>query len=133
MKYSKLTPDKAITCKPGLELDVFIYEYIFDGVRDDEAWKGNVSGPNQIPSFSKNASANKILLIRMFAEVESLSIETCFGQQFSDMARDSGQITTDKIIPVWLLEAMDVKAFGRTHEEAVAKLAIQFKMKGYLA
>lgn len=131
MNHSKLTPEKAITIKPGVELDVFIFEYIFDGVIGEE--HRQYAPAHQIPSFSKNPAANKILMIRMFAEIESLSMVTKFGQEFCDLARASGQIMTEKIVPVWVVESLGITAYGRTHEEALAKLVILFKMGGHLA
>lgn len=130
MKYSKLTPEKALTIKAGIELDVFIFEFIFDQVIGEEEWKSVATG-HQIPSFSKRAEASKMLMIRMFAQ-ESFQMIVERGTRLYTDAVDRGFILPGNEIAVWTVMGQGLTSHGRTFEEAIAKLAILFKMKGYL-
>ena len=114
--------------KSGMELDVFIFEYIFDGLIE------KTGATSQVPSFSRRAEAAKMLLIRMFAENSGLVLRVKYGHEWCDKAKASGQLVTERMLPVWVLsiENPEIEAYGRTYEEAVSKMAILFKRMALL-
>jgi len=133
MNHSRLTPEKALTVRAGIELDVFIFEYVFDQEIDTEEWKISANATSrQIPSFSKRAEASKILMIRMFADEPFQMIIERGNRWFND-AVEKGFILPGNEIPLWTVMGQGLTSHGRTYEEAIAKLAIQFKMKGVIA
>ena len=129
-KYSKIKPEDALGLIPGCELDVFIWEYIFDGVTPSE----DPIASKAIPAFSKRPEANKMLMIRMFAENPEMSMGIRYGEEFGPAARTARHVVTERVYPVWSVTGVVCKgasilgSYGRTLEEAVAKMAIMIKM-----
>jgi hypothetical protein len=128
MKYSKIDPAKALSLKPGIELDVFIWEYVMDAITTVAQSPGGLS-PVMVPSFSRKPEASKMLTIMLFAANPDMSLEMRWGMEYCDEARKAGHIVTDKIVPVWRLvaslpESQSMTSYGRTMEEAVSKMCI---------
>jgi hypothetical protein len=122
MKRSHLTVEQALACRAGLDLDLFVFEYIFDGLLD---------GLKTIPSFSKRADPAKMLLIKLAVDMSERGDK--FMTSWSDAnygpAVKSGQISSDSSIPVWAVECGDLAGYGRTSEEALCKFAILTKRR----
>ena len=137
MKYSNLTKEVALKASYGLALDVFVWEYVFDGEVDLYFRGDHVPGHeaptagNTVPRFSTSLSAAKILLIKMFSENPGLNLDIEYGLEWYDEAEKAGFVWKGNQIPVWRLgvsgrdgNADDV-VFGRTLEESLCKLAIK--------
>lgn len=123
MKRSKLTPQQALSCRAGLDLDLFIFEYIFDGLID---------GVSNLPMFSRRADAAKMLFIKLAVEMSGRreKFTTSWSDENYGPAIKSGQIVSDKPIPVWAVECGPMAGYGRTAEEALCKFAVLSRMRG---
>lgn len=109
-----MTPAQALASRSGMVLDVFVFRYIFDGI---------IEGKSQIPSFSRRADAAKMLLIKMIMESEGAEFGICYGDHW-ERAKQLGQVVNDVRIPMWRARIAGDEGFGKTLEEAIAKLAI---------
>lgn len=121
MGYSKLTPEQALACKAGLDLDVFVWEYVWDGQ------PGDMGG--QVPPFSRKADAAKMLMIRMFVDHGPFQMLVEHGTRMYRDAVSAGHVYDGPEIPVWYFAALGESGFGRTYEEALCKLAIIIERK----
>jgi hypothetical protein len=117
-------PEAALLFRPGFELDVFIYRYIFDGVLEAVDTPAGKALERPIPSFSRRADAAKALLIKMIMENRDVYVTIRFGEELCDLGRAAGQIHTEKVVPTWQVAMGDHKGYGRSMEEAICKLAI---------
>lgn len=126
---TSLNPEAALLLRPGFELDVFIYRYVFDGVIEILDTTAGKRMEHPIPSFSRRADASKTLMIKMVMENSEIPIVIKFGDELCDEARSAGHIHTDKIVPVWKMVMGINTGYGRSVEEATCKLAIVIKMR----
>jgi hypothetical protein len=127
MEPAKLqSPKSALLLKPGFELDVFIYRYIFDGILEVVSSSAGQRLERPIPSFSRRADAAKSLLIKMAMENIGVSFEFTLGD-FGAQAKGCGYITADNPPMAWQLRMDDYVSYGLTMEEAICKMSITLR------
>lgn len=114
-------PETYLSGRAGFQLDVFVFEYVLDGLVDGVR-------PEQVPSFSRRAEAAKVLMIKMLMENPDEHMLVCFGDHW-DLARQAGQVVNDKPIKMWRVAIGNSVGFGKTYEEAVAKCAVVARMR----
>lgn len=112
----KKDPIEALLMYPSLDLDIYVFMNIFDGVMLD--------GTNKVPEFSKRSATAHMLLVKSLMENQGENITISLNEDNFYKALKLGFIVKKNPIPVWKVKLGKHVGYGRNFAEAMCKLMI---------
>ena len=114
-------PKEALLMFPSLDLDIYVFKNIFDGVMLD--------GTNKVPEFSKRSQTAHMLVVRLLMENQGEELIITLNQENFYIALKLGFMVKKNPIPVWKVRLGKFVGYGRNFAEAMCKLMICSKFK----